>query len=144
MNEFELLHAHLGRLAEQMRRLTSAAFGNVAQWHPALNAFRLKDRFLVCLELAGMEKRAISVRAEPHRLIISGQRVPPEPPHESGSPPQVLAMEIDSGPFERVIELPEEIVPERVTATYNQGLLWIEMPLKFAQPITIEISQDTK
>lgn len=122
--------------------MTLAAFGGNARWRPALNAFRLRDRFLLCLDLAGVERRDISVRAEPRRLIISGTRPAPEPGHEPGEPPQALAMEIDYGPFERVIELPEEIEPEHVTATYRDGLLWVEMPLKLKPAITIPVSDE--
>lgn len=143
MNEFELIHLHLSRLAEEMRGMSVATFGGNAQWRPAVNAFKLSDRFLVCVDLAGMEKPAISVRAEPRRVLISGMRPAPEP-RDTAEPPQALAMEIDYGPFERAIELPDEIEPEHVTATYRDGLLWIDMPLKVKRPKTIPVSEDVK
>lgn len=144
MNEPLPLHMHLHQLAVEMRRISLATFGGDAKWRPAVNAFKLSDRFLVCVDLAGMEKPAISVRAEPHRILISGTRPAPEPPHDIAGPSHALAMEIDYGPFERVIELPAEIEPERVTATYRAGLLWIDLPLKIRQPKTIPVTEETK
>jgi HSP20 family molecular chaperone IbpA len=39
-------------------------------------------------------------------------------------------MEIDHGAFCREVELPHDVQPERVTANYRDGLLWIELPKK--------------
>ena len=72
----------------------------------------------------------ISVRAEPRRLLISGVRPPPEPACDQPQPVQVLAMEIDYGPFERVLNLPAEVDAARVNAEHRDGLLWISLPLR--------------
>ena len=42
---------------------------------------------------------------------------------------QVLAMEIDHGPFERHINLPLSVDRARVTAEQRNGLLWIHLPV---------------
>jgi len=39
-------------------------------------------------------------------------------------------MEIDYGPFERMLELPAEVDPERVNAEHREGLLWVYLPLR--------------
>jgi HSP20 family molecular chaperone IbpA len=39
-------------------------------------------------------------------------------------------MEIDYGPFLRVVELPERVDVDRATAEQENGLLWIILPLK--------------
>jgi HSP20 family protein len=41
-----------------------------------------------------------------------------------------MEMEIDYGPFERVLELPSDVDPDRVEAKYRDGLLWIYLPLQ--------------
>lgn len=129
MNEWEKLHSEFDRLANEMRRMWLGARGPTTRWRPAMNAYRLADRVVLCLELAGMKKDDIHVRVDGHRLIIAGTRPAPEPPHESREHSQTLALEIDSGPFERVLELPAAVHAETVTAAYRDGLLWITLPL---------------
>ncbi len=46
-----------------------------------------------------------------------------------GEPRQVLAMEIDEGPFSRELVLPSEVDPRAVRAEQRNGILWIWLPL---------------
>jgi HSP20 family protein len=96
-------------------------------WRPAVNAYRCRDRFIVCVDLAGMKKDEIQILVERRRLTLRGTR-PSLEPDENCPGMVVLAMEIDHGPFERVLELPIEVDPDRVVAEYRQGVLWIQMP----------------
>lgn len=130
MDEFERMHRELRRLADEMRRVCFGAPAALALWRPAVNAYRQADRFVICMDLAGMDRKNISVRVEGRRLRVSGTRPAPEPVRDADRPAQTLAMEIDYGPFERALELPAEVDGERVTATYRDGLLWVTMPLK--------------
>lgn len=98
-------------------------------WHPAINAYRCRDGILICAELAGVDRSEIQVRVESRRVWLSGRRMPPEPCEVEGPPVQVLAMEIDPGPFEREIVLPVEVDPDDVNAEQSEGLLWIRLPL---------------
>jgi HSP20 family molecular chaperone IbpA len=43
---------------------------------------------------------------------------------------QLLAMEIDYGPFEREVLLPASVDIDNVHAEQRNGLLWISLPLK--------------
>jgi HSP20 family molecular chaperone IbpA len=38
-------------------------------------------------------------------------------------------MEIESGPFQRQVRLVEDVDPERARATFDNGLLTIELPV---------------
>jgi HSP20 family protein len=100
------------------------------RWRPAINAYRCGDRFIICVDLAGADQSTMQVQAEARRLIIRGQRHPPEPPCDQSYSVQILAMEIDYGPFERVLELPAEIHPDGVKAEHREGLLWVSLPLR--------------
>ena len=83
-------------------------------WQPAINLFRCGAHFIVCAELAGVERGAIDVRAEARRVVLRGTRAAPEPACEEPPALQVLTFEIDHGPFERTIDLPAEIDPRGV------------------------------
>jgi len=120
----------VGNIAVQ---LTQVQFFHVSvhrRWQPALNVFRCGEQFLVCVELAGVERAAFEVSAESRRLVIRGTRALPEPSCEDPPAMHVLALEIDHGPFERTVELPADVDPERVTAEHRNGLLWIKLPFR--------------
>jgi HSP20 family protein len=97
-------------------------------WQPSLNAYRCKNCIKVCFDLAGVDRERIDIRLEPGLLVVRGVRKTPEPP--SGEPQQILAMEIDHGPFLREVRLPDEVLSDKVTAEHLDGLLWIYLPLR--------------
>lgn len=96
-------------------------------WQPAINAFRCEAGIRICMDLAGIEKAGIDVEVEPRRVIVRGTREAPEP---SDHAVQLLALEIDYGPFQRTIDLPVEVDVEKVHAEQENGLLWIHLPLQ--------------
>jgi HSP20 family protein len=129
LRQLERLGRELGSIAYELTQVHFTQFGPADRWRPAVNAYRCDDSFIICADLAGIDPAAVQVLAEPRRLIIRGTRPPPEPACDSEVSVQVLAMEIDYGPFERTLELPAEVNSERVTAEQRSGLLWIYLPL---------------
>jgi HSP20 family protein len=97
-------------------------------WQPAINAYRCGKGIRICVDLAGVDRKAIDLRVEPHRVVIRGERDVTEPKESSDSVVQMLAMEIDYGPFERTVELFDEVDVEKVHAEQTNGLLWISLP----------------
>jgi HSP20 family molecular chaperone IbpA len=128
--QLEHLERQLRALAGEFARVQTARFSAAPCWSPAINVYRCADRFVVCVDLAGVHKQDLSVQSEPRRLRISGHRLPPEPEVAAGCPLQVLAMEIDYGRFEREVRLPEAISPARARAEQREGWLWIHLPLE--------------
>ena len=124
------LERRLGSLAVQITQSQLLHFTVANGWKPNVNAFRCGEQFIVCAELAGVDKDSIDLRAEPRRLTLSGVRPLPEPSCDDPPALQLLALEIDHGRFERVIELPAEIDPARVRAEHRNGLLWVKLPLR--------------
>lgn len=120
--------SRVGDVAFQLSNLHFSDFYPTAGWRPDINAFRHDDRFEICVDLAGVEKDAIVVDVLTDRLRISGERHQPAP--ESQTCRQVIALEIESGRFAREIVLPAEVDPEKVTASQDNGLLWISLPLR--------------
>ncbi|MEY2494176.1 MAG: hypothetical protein QOJ45_668 [Verrucomicrobiota bacterium] len=100
------------------------------KWQPAINAFRCESAVRICVDLAGVEKSSIDLTVESRRIIVRGSREAPEPADGEGRAIQLLALEIDYGPFEREVELPAEVNVEGVHAEHENGLLWIYLPLR--------------
>jgi HSP20 family protein len=123
------LHSTLYDVTSELARLQYSRIG-VHTWQPAINAYRCDKCIRVCVDLAGVEPSGIDLTVESERLIIRGVRDVPEPTRAEGRAVQLLAMEIDYGPFEREVRLPALVDIEKVLAEQRIGFLWISLPLK--------------
>lgn len=122
------LHGRLGGLMVQFSKVNFGHSPAPVAWAPAINAYRCERGFAICVELAGVSKGAIDIEVEHRQIRVSGRREMPEPRGKGEEPKQILAMEIDAGPFERAITLPSDIETDAVRAEQVDGLLWIYLP----------------
>lgn len=102
---------------------------------PNVNLYETETDYQVCVDVAGVEKDKIDIVVVDNRLTIRGSRpVPPCPTPPCPDPEtvrlRVHLMEIDHGAFAREVELPNDVIKEKITAKYTDGLLWIELPKK--------------
>jgi HSP20 family molecular chaperone IbpA len=126
---FTQILSRTNHIAGQIQRLHFASFQlPVAAWQPAVNVYAHADRFVVCVELAGVPKLEIDVQIHHRRLVVSGHRASPN--EGCANPPcgRVLVLEIPEGAFERILEFPVDLAPDGVTARQENGLLWISLP----------------
>lgn len=93
---------------------------------PQADCYRTDDppALNVVVELPGVDPATVDVSVTGHTLVVSGERTRPK---VAGA--RYLAMEIEYGPFQRRIELDEEIDPTHATAAYEQGMLRLVLPL---------------
>jgi HSP20 family protein len=126
----ERLERELGAVAFQLTSVQFSRFGGTDRWRPHINAYRCTDRFIVCADLAGVDKSTVKLVAERRRLTLSGTRPPPEPACDPSQPIHVIEMEIDYGPFARVVDLPADIDTAAIKAEYDNGLLWLSLPMR--------------
>jgi HSP20 family protein len=103
-------------------------------WTPNVNLYESETAYIVCADLAGVDKEKIDIEINEHKLIFRGERPAPCPPDKPEcTTPQKLRvheMEIDHGKFVRVVELPQNVDHEKINAQHKNGLLWIELPKK--------------
>lgn len=102
----------------------------VAAWSPPTDVLRTDDAVVVRVELAGAGAAGVQVRATEGELTVWGVRRPPA----GLVPRQIDRMEIAFGPFERVIPLPERVIPESAQAQIADGLLEVVLPLAAPEP----------
>ena len=120
------LQERINRLLEQ-----NLARGHLAEphlpsptWVPLADVCETPDAFVALLELPGLDRDSIDIRAEAHALTVRGH----------GSPgghlraENFLRMERSHGPFQRTFQLTDEIVPDQVTAELADGVLRILLP----------------
>ncbi len=94
---------------------------------PAVDVYYCGEpqRAVVKVDLAGVSLGAVGIEVGGRHLAITGER-----PVQETEGRVYQQIEIPSGPFRRVIELQVEVDAERATATYEDGVLRIELPLR--------------
>jgi HSP20 family protein len=125
--------SHLGRrpsksMAEQMMQKGYFNFCPSETWTPSVNLYETDHAYLVCVDLAGVDKTKIDVERVDNQLTIRGTRGVPANDAIADGRPRVHLMEIDHGAFCRQVELPDDVVREEISAEYVNGMLWIEIP----------------
>jgi HSP20 family protein len=83
------------------------------------------QRAVVKVDLAGVSLDEVSIEVGNRQLAIVGERQVQE---TEGRVYQQV--EIPSGPFRRVVELQVDVDPEQASATYEDGVLRIDLPLR--------------
>jgi HSP20 family protein len=130
-----------GSVARQMNKLVdqmSKGYYNFLPnetWTPSVNLYETETAYVVCVDLAGVDKEKIDLTVADQRLKLRGARaVPIQPDGPEGELAQkrvkVHLMEIDHGGFNREVELPHDVEHDKISANYRNGLLWIELPKK--------------
>jgi len=83
------------------------------------------QRAVVKVDLAGVSLGLVGIEVSGRHVAIAGER------HLQESEGRVYQqVEIPSGPFRRIVELQVEVDAERASATYEDGVLRIELPLR--------------
>lgn len=91
-------------------------------WHPPTDLYETDDRFIVRVEIAGMDKEEFCVSMENNVLTISGVRA------DMSLKRSFHQMEIPFGDFKTSLELPSPVDANEVTAEYRDGFLNIHLP----------------
>jgi HSP20 family protein len=100
------------------------AFPHPAVWHPATDIFETPSDIIIRMEIAGTRKEDISVLFANDVLMVRGIRREEARFQKTG----VSRMEIDYGPFEQRITLPQTIDAGAIEAVYDNGFLTLRVP----------------
>ena len=120
---------------ERMRREIDELFGDVFDrsgfgpgraFTPEVDVYYCGQppRAVVKAELAGVDVDEVALEIRGRQLIIAGERRAQE-----SSNRLYQQIEIAHGPFRRVVELGADVEADRASATYEDGILRIEIPL---------------
>ena len=126
----------MNKMMDQLQKGYFNAFPSDT-WKPNVNLYENDSAYIICVDLAGVDKEKIDVVVQDQTVTLKGTRhvplhdvdecAPAQPSH----PPErikVHLMEIDHGSFSRTVELPQDVHREKINATYRNGMLWIELP----------------
>jgi HSP20 family protein len=109
-------------------------------FRPQLDCFRTEGpaTFTVIVDISGVDPERVSVTTADGSLVVSGERRRADCEGRT-----YQQMEIEYGPFQRVVQLPADADPARAEATYDRGLLRIVIPIAKpaprVRPVPIEV-----
>ncbi len=83
------------------------------------------QRAVVKVDLSGVELADVTIEVSARQLAITGER-----PVQETEGRVYQQVEIPSGPFRRVVELQVDVDAERAKASYEDGVLRIDLPLR--------------
>jgi HSP20 family protein len=121
---------------DRMRREMDELFGDTGDrrlapgrrggFSPAVDVYYTGDppRAVVRADLAGIDPAGISLEIRGRELVLSGHRPP-----ESGENRVYQQLEVEHGPFRRVVALGADVDSEAASAAYEDGMLIVELPL---------------
>ena len=108
-----------------------------ASFVPAVDVYEDAQKVVLKLEVPGIEEKDLDVRVENHTLTVKGERKFESEEKEEN----FHRIERRYGSFYRAFTLPSTVDTENVAASYNAGVLKLELKKKpEAQPKQIKVN----
>lgn len=135
--DFKSLQTQLNRLFEPFARMAVGDEDLVSgTWVPPVDVAETQEKIIVRAELPGMRQESIQIEFENGLLTIRGERA-----LEKTDTVTWHRVERTYGNFSRSFTLPRTVDPEKITASYRDGILEIAVPKREeAKPKQIRIS----
>jgi HSP20 family protein len=132
----EVAFRELDRMAQA---LSNAGSTGVQQRTMPIDAYRDGDQFVIRFDLPGMDRDSIEVTADKNVLTVRAERN-----WQPSEGREVVVAERPQGTFTRQLFLGESLDLDRITATYDRGVLTLVVPVsQQAEPRRVEIAGDT-
>lgn len=93
-------------------------------WRPPCDVVESATAWTVRLEISGVAEEAIEIALYEDSLVVEGSR--PWPGVSAGD--RIHLAELRYGPFRFELELPPDVDPAAVRASYERGLLTVVLP----------------
>lgn len=91
---------------------------------PAVDVYEEKGDIVVKAELPGIEKDNVQVNLTDHHLTIKGEKKKEEEVKDEN----YYRSERSYGSFVRTLDLPAEVKPDKVKASFKDGILEVRLP----------------
>ena len=140
------LFADFARMRREMDSMLGDAWGRTryvarrsSGFSPNVDVYYCGDpqRAVAEVDLSGVSLNEIGIEVSGRHLAIVGQR-----PVQEIEGRVYQQLEIPTGPFRRVVELQVEVDAEKASATYEDGVLRIELPLRDPEETTRRVPID--
>jgi HSP20 family protein len=95
------------------------------EWAPKIDVYEKDNRLITKVDLPGVKKEDVTVEVSDGQLMLSGERkMESETTNDN-----VYRSECQYGSFYRSVPLPQGVKADDITATFNNGVLEVSMPL---------------
>jgi HSP20 family protein len=134
------LFANFARMRREMDQLMGGGWGRTTYvsrrstgFSPNVDVYYCGEpqRAVVKVDLAGVDLADVNIEVSGRHLAIVGGR-----PVQETEGRVYQQVEIPSGPFRRVVEFQVDVDADSARATYEDGILRIELPLRDPADIT--------
>jgi len=111
----------------EIDRVFDAFFGQTDQgrrWVPPMDLVEVEDQFVLKADLPGLAEGDVNIEVQDGTLTISGERKTEHEQREKGW----YRIERSFGSFNRSLTLPDGVDPERIDASFSDGVLEVRIP----------------
>jgi HSP20 family protein len=111
----------------EIDRVFDAFFGQTDQgrrWVPPMDLVEAEDHFVLKADLPGLREGDVNIEVQDGTLTISGERKAEHEQHERGW----YRIERSFGSFNRSLTLPDGVDPDRIAASFSDGVLEVRIP----------------
>ena len=111
----------------EIDRVFDAFFGQTDQgrrWVPPMDLVEAEDHFVLKADLPGLSESDVNIEVQDGTLTISGERKAEHEQREKGW----YRIERSFGSFNRSLTLPDGVDPERIEASFSDGVLEVRIP----------------
>jgi len=107
-----------------------------APWSPAADVAEHDDKYVVSVELPGVNKEDVNITMQDNVLVIRGEKKQEKETKES----DYRRFERSYGSFQRTFALPISVKTENIDAAYKDGILTVTLPkAEEAKPRQIDV-----
>ena len=129
-------------IQNEMNRLFGRTYGgDVGEttrgaWTPSLDVYETQEKFVITMELPGVSPDDVDISVEDSTLVVRGERKF----YREQDQDSFLRIERRFGEFTRSLTLPSTADAESIQASFDQGVLTVEVPKREeAKPRKISI-----
>jgi HSP20 family protein len=111
----------------EIDRVFDAFFGQTDQgrrWVPPMDLVEAEDHFVLKADLPGLTEGDVNIEVQDGTLTISGERKAEHEQREKGW----YRIERSFGSFNRSLTLPDGVDPDRIEASFSNGVLEVHIP----------------
>jgi HSP20 family protein len=127
----EIAYRELDRMSQGLSNQ-----GGAQQRSMPIDAYRDGDRFVINLDLPGVDPASIDITAEKNVLTVRAERN-----WQPADGQEVVVTERPQGVFTRQFFLGESLDLERISASYDHGVLTLVVPVaEQAKPRKVEVA----
>lgn len=112
-------------LHDALRQSQQALLQHSVMWRPLADIRETAEMMTVKIELAGMKEENIEVILYADALVVSGERLDDR---TQNATVYYHEAQIRYGPFRVEVFIPSPIDRDAVTARYENGFLWVDLP----------------